>query len=209
MLNKTRTALVIALLALTPVLAGPWQNCSQPGTNDPATPSPRDVRIDGNAQPGLLAAVNHTASTEPEGSTPVASAAHDARLRHAQRIRTGTITGAESSHLVHMERQVREVRDALQSASGFSAQQWTILKQALNDASQVIFYSRRPGSAPRVRDAVASRLHTGRAAEREEAFGQFVRLAHVHRMLAGPPQTPRKRVALEAEFAQLASRLYE
>ncbi|NQT53346.1 hypothetical protein HQ576_14910, partial [bacterium] len=85
MLNKTPTALVITLLALTPVLAGPWQNCSQPGTSDSVTLSPRDVRIDGNAQPGLLATVNHTANTEPEGSTPVVSAAHDARLRHARR----------------------------------------------------------------------------------------------------------------------------
>jgi hypothetical protein len=136
---------------------------------------------------------------------------YQARLLNARSIRTGTITGPENHHLIYMEQEVRRVEEALRTQGPLSAPDRTHLHQMLGDAGQVIFFDYSHGRRPRLRPAVAARLESGvlALADAAELFAQFIRLAHVHRMLAGPPQSSTKRAALEAEYAHLAAQLFE
>jgi hypothetical protein len=130
-------------------------------------------------------------------------------LRVAQETRTGSIRGPETQHLIHMEQEARRVAEQVRCDGRLADSDRETVLEAFGDAGLVIFYDH--GGARRVRPAIAARLDAPdlRAADAAELFEQFIRLGHVHRMLAGPPHTPAKRAALEAEFAQLAAQLYE
>jgi len=128
--------------------------------------------------------------------------------RRAQAIHTGTIRRPETQHLIHMQLAVRRTLRAFKEDGFLSDPERAALLEAFADTGQVLFFATggrfvRPPVRARIRD---TRLGI---ADARELFGQFVRLGHVHRMLAGPPQMPRKRAALEAEYAQLAAQLYD
>lgn len=133
----------------------------------------------------------------------------DRARRMAQRIRTGSITRTESQHLIHMELEARRILRSFRRDGFLSDPEREVLREAFGDAGQVIFYAH--GGGRRVRPAITARINDLKLGtdEASELFDQFIRLAHVQRMLAGPPQAPRKRDALEAEYAQLAAQLYE
>jgi hypothetical protein len=179
--------------------------------------APRDVRLTDNQAATVGDAASELLGPAAKVSWRVwdpaaAKDGYDHRLRSAQRIYTGTITRPENSHLIRMEEVVRQVEETLRSAGKLSEAEREALRRVLGDAGQVLFYTESRGSQPaKLRPAVTRRLEREalELAEAEQLFAQFIRLAHVHRMLAGPPQTSRKRSALEAEYAQLAAQLYE
>lgn len=203
----------LALLAILLLLAslGPAAPLGREQERSPTPPCPKDARL---ATVPVLRTTAATAQPTPRWRTwdpAIAHAEYDGHLRNARRIRTGTIRRPETHHLVHMELQVRKLGSALEANGTLSAAERRLLRRTLGDAGQVIFFEQRRGRRPQFRPAVAERLGDGQlaSAEAAELFAQFVRLAHVHRMLAGPPQARRKRAALEAEYAQLASQLFE
>jgi hypothetical protein len=130
-------------------------------------------------------------------------------LRMAQNTRSGSIRRPEAQHLIHMEQETRRVEEQLKCDGRLFDPDREALHEAFGDAGLVIFYDH--GGARRVRRSIAARLDDPalRVPDASELFDQFIRLAHVYRMLAGAPHTPAKRAALEAEFAALAAQLYE
>jgi hypothetical protein len=198
---------------------------AQSGTSVAARPtkektlSPRDKALLAHekhfdAETRLLAQRRHTAPIMP---TPdwrvwdpsIPDTAAERNRQTAQNTASGTIRRPQAQHLIHMEITARRILAGWDRHGFISDPERQEVLQAFTDAGQVIFFHHgggralRPGIAQRINNLDLP-LATGRA-----LFEQFIRLAHIHRMLAGPPQTPRKRAALEDEFARLAAQLYQ
>ena len=138
---------------------------------------------------------------------------HIQHLRIAQGIRSGSLTPAETRRLIGMESQIRRMERAMKSDGVLTAAERKTLHQALSDASKAIFgLKHNDPSVPRkVRPAVLALVNGDDFSEEDaqELLAQLRRLSEIRRLLAGPALPPDKRAELEAEFAELASQIFE
>jgi hypothetical protein len=216
MMRFTGACLAAAVLLCTPLLAGPTDapdglRSTSSGSRDGQPLAPRDERLTHDYGPASSTAELGAGPNWQLWDPQVTQEQYEQRLHTARRVEDGTITGAENQHLIHVELQLRRIERAIEQHGQLNAEARETLRQALGDAGQVIFFETLRGRRPDLTDAVDKTLHRGDLPQDQlaELLDQFVRLAHLHRMLAGPPQTRRKRHALEAEYAQLASQLYQ
>jgi hypothetical protein len=216
MIRIASACLAAALLLCTPLPAGPTDAPdglrSSDAENDADGPlAPRDERLSHDYGPAEATAQLGAGPNWRLWDPQVTQEQYEQRLRTAQRLDTGTITGAENQHLIHMELQLRRIERAAEHNGQLNAAARHTLHRTLGDAGQVIFFQTLRGQRPDLNSAVHKTLRRDELPQEQlaELLDQFVRLAHLHRMLAGPPQTRRKRAALEDEFAHLASQLYQ
>jgi len=133
-------------------------------------------------------------------------------LRIAQGVRSGSLTADETKTLLGMEADIRKTERELKSDGVLTLAERKTLHQALTDASQAIFDLKHNGDGVwHIRPAILARVRANdlTEAEAKELLAQLHRLSQIVRLLGGAPLSPEKRATLEAEYAQLASQLFE
>ncbi|HUT32258.1 MAG TPA: hypothetical protein VNE39_02155 [Planctomycetota bacterium] len=131
-------------------------------------------------------------------------------LRIAQGIASGALTAEEAGELISMEAKIRQMERAMKSDGVLTVAERKGLHAALNAASEAIFAVKHD-EEHRLRPAIV-RLVDSDALTRAEArqlYAQAARLLEIVRLLGGPGLSPERRLALEQEFAALASQLFD
>lgn len=130
-------------------------------------------------------------------------------LRIAQGIASGALTAEEAGELISMEAKIRQMERAMKSDGALTVAERKELHAALNAASEAIF-SFKHDEEHRLRPAIAKLVARDRLtrAEARELYAQVARLLGIVRLLGGPGISPERRVALEKEFAALASQIF-
>ena len=132
--------------------------------------------------------------------------------RIAQGIHSGALTPEETRKLISMESGIRKMEQGMKSDGVLTKDERVTLHDALKDASQAIFaLKHNQGHKWRVRPAIARRIDEGDLTEEEahELLAQVRRLSQLTRLLATAPLSAEKRAELQAEYADLASQLFE
>ncbi len=133
-------------------------------------------------------------------------------LRIAQGIKSGSLTKDETRQLISTESEIRKLERDLKSDGVLTVDERKQLHQALNDASKVIFdLKHNDAGRPKLRRVIVAKVDSGDLTQEEakELLAMLRRISQIRRRLAGAPLPPEKRAELEAEFADLASRLFE
>jgi len=134
------------------------------------------------------------------------------QTRIAQGMLSGSLTVAEARHLEGIERSIAQMEAAMRSDGVLTVSERQQLQAALNVASQAIYTAKHDGSArPVVRPSLVQWVNSGNAtgAEARELLAQLHRMSEILRLLGGAPLPPAARHALEQEYAQLASQVFE
>jgi len=131
-------------------------------------------------------------------------------LRIAQGIASGALTAEEAGELISMEAKIRQMEQAMKSDGVLTVAERKELHAALKAASEAIF-SFKHDEEHRLRPFIVKLVDGDKLTrvEARELFAQLARLLEIVRLLGGPGISPERRVALEKEFAALASQLFD
>jgi hypothetical protein len=133
-------------------------------------------------------------------------------LRIAQGIRSGSLTADETKTLLGMEADIRKTEREMKSDGVLTLDERKTLHQELNEASKAIFDLKHDGDRVwHVRPLLLAKIEKNELTEAEakELLAQLHRLSQIVRLLGGAPLSAERRAQLEAEYAQLASQLFE
>jgi hypothetical protein len=192
----------------------------------------QDITSDGNVTPKEKALLDRA---QDKASHHIGSEKHDAQgrvarggwktwspgvntrqrkqhFRIAHGIHSGSLTALETRRLKGLEGRIRRLEIRLKQDGKLTVPERKLLHHALNRASKAIFdLKHNQGHTWTVRPAIVSLIESDDFTEEdaEELLAQLRRLSEISRLLANAPLTDKQRAALEAEYAHLASQLFE